>query len=279
MNRRTLLAFVLGLAAPAAMLQASGEAAGPPAKVRLAFVHAGRAGKDAGDFKALLEKAGFAVDLVSARDAARHSFKPYAAVLIGPDTRTGWGDGGRPGTRPGFGGQGRFDRRGGRDGGREGRGRPAEAPADPISRSGKPVLGLGEGGAAYFGRLGLPIGMRSVWHGRQTSVLPVGPEKSPVWSGLKAAHKEGKPFEVYRETGHVGVHVAGKAAGLEPIGREVKSETHFPLVQAQGRYVLWGFQAGPGKMTAGGKELFIAVCRHTAGLGGAKAGKGPGAKE
>jgi hypothetical protein len=87
--------------------------------------------------------------------------------------------------------------------------------------------------------------------------------------------KEGAPFKVYEGTEHVGIHLKERVAGVELIGREVKDADHYPLVKARSRYVLWGFQAGPAKMTAGGKELFIAICRHAAKLGGPKGGEKP----
>jgi hypothetical protein len=94
---------------------------------------------------------------------------------------------------------------------------------------------------------------------------------------VKAA-REGEPFKVYHETAHVGIHLKEKPAGVELVGREVPDAEHYPIVQARSRYVLWGFQAGPARMTAGGKELFIAICRHAAKLGRSKGGEKPASK-
>ena len=47
----------------------------------------------------------------------------------------------------------------------------ASAPtADHIRAARKPVLGLGEGGYAYFGKFGKPIGWPNGWHGPQNTV-------------------------------------------------------------------------------------------------------------
>src|SRR3954468_3482270 len=117
MTARKVLAFVPALLALAGVFPVPGPAAPvpptKPAKVRLAFVHAGKDVKGAADFKKLLEGAGFAVDLVGTRDVAKQDFAPYAAVLIGPDTENDWRAG-----LPNW--------------------RAPPAVADPISRSGKP---------------------------------------------------------------------------------------------------------------------------------------------
>ena len=78
-------------------------------------------------YKALIEANGVAVDEVAIGNVATTDLSQYSLVIIGPDTGSlaEWGD---------------------------------DATVSAIRKGEKPVLGLGEGGYAFFGKYGLAIG-------------------------------------------------------------------------------------------------------------------------
>jgi hypothetical protein len=209
-------------------------------KPKLAYIYTGD-NNSADSFKKLLEEAGFSFAPIRLESVEKTDFSSCAAILIGPDTAAAWG-----GARPA--------------------GRAKQAVRDAIDRAKKPILGLGEGGYSFFGGLGLAIGAGHGWHGRDTSVVPVEPSKSPFWSSSKVAAEDGKPIKVYEKTGHVGIFLPKPPNEVLLIGREERNTTHYPLVHQGPRYVLWGFQAPPDQMTPIGRQLFIAACRYTSAL-------------
>jgi hypothetical protein len=217
-----------------------------PDKPKLAYVH-GDDRAAAGAFRDLLGGAGFACELVPLADAGRSDFTRHAAVLVGSDTEGGWGD------------------------------------AAAVDRAaGRPVLGLGEGGYEFFGRLGLAIGAPHGWHGRDTRAVPVDPARSPFWAGFADLPGGGGALRVYERSGHVGIHLPAAKAGVQPLGREAGSPAHYVLVQQGPRHVLWGFTESPAAMTPAGRALFLHVCRYVVGQGRPAAarreGGGAGAK-
>jgi len=143
-------------------------------KLKLAYIYTGD-NTSADSFKKLLEEAGFSFDPIRLEAVEKTDFSSFTAILIGPDTEVAWG-GARPANRA------------------------KQAVRDAIDRAKKPILGLGEGGYSFFGSLGLAIGAGHGWHGRNTSVLPVDPSKSPFWSSSKVAAEDGKPIKVYEKT-------------------------------------------------------------------------------
>lgn len=97
-------------------------------------------------FKTMLEGRGFSVELILLSDARSADFSPFDLIIIADDTGDlqQW----PPGT-------------------------PGSSPvADHIRNSGKPILGLGEGGYAFFGKHGLGIGWPNGWHGPHDRVSP-----------------------------------------------------------------------------------------------------------
>ena len=89
----------------------------------------------ANDFKALLTSVGFGVDLIPQSTVTATNFTTYTAIIVADDT-------------------GSLDQWGG-----------GLSQVLPITSSSKPVLGLGEGGYAFLGQIGSPIGWPHGWHG------------------------------------------------------------------------------------------------------------------
>ncbi|TMC56972.1 MAG: hypothetical protein E6J19_07370 [Chloroflexi bacterium] len=113
-------------------------------------------------FVSFLSGRGFAVTPVTVASASGHDFTQYTAIVIAhdagrtagcpiPDPRVGcaW---------PG-----------------------ADAAIAAIRDSGKKIVGIGEGGSAFFGRIGLAIDWLHTWYANGTSVVVVD-GSNPIWS-------------------------------------------------------------------------------------------------
>jgi hypothetical protein len=201
--------------------------------VAVAYLHAADK-KDAEAFKAVLDADGFKVELIESGTAGKVDFSKYGMVVIGKDTeRVEWED-----------------------------------IAAAVEKAGRPVLGVGEGGYAFFGRGGLKlaIGSPNGAHNELTNaqaVVPVDPEKSPFWT---RAAISGKEIPVFKSSGNVQIYVPKPIEGVVLLGREQNSAEHYTIVRQDDRFVLWGYTGVPDDLTAEGRKLFLATCRYTASL-------------
>lgn len=183
-------------------------------------------------YKELLEANDITVDLLPLNQVVETNFGPYHLIIIGPDTGylDSWGD---------------------------------KDTLAQITGSGKPILGLGEGGYAFFGKLGLDIGWGKGWHGDENRILVVDPDhaiyKVPYAISIPAPDPI---LTVYNTTTHVGIHLLEPPGDVTVLGREPDNETHYPLVQQTAYYLLWGFSFAPSDMTATGQQLFVNTAWH-----------------
>ena len=156
----------------------------------------------ANDFKALLEASGFTVQLIPLPTVLATDFTVFDLVIIADDTGSlnEW--------PPSVGG--------------------VSAAADHIRAARKPVLGLGEGGYAYFGKFGKPIGWPNGWHGPQNTVRSDNVGAS-YWHVL---NDFGSPppalVRLYTEpVNEVGIYLP-PAVDVTPFGREPDTTDHAP---------------------------------------------------
>ena len=162
------------------------------------------------------------------------SFLPYNLIIIGPET----GDSSQWGT---------------------------PAAVNVIAQSGKPVLGLGEGGYAFFGKLGLDIGYGNGWHGVLTQTYAVDTAHQ-IWSApYDIPIPKDHIVTLYKATGEVGINLARPPGNVVLMGREPDDQTHYNLVQQATFYTLWGFQAGPRAMLDTGQKVFVNVAHFQTG--------------
>jgi Mg-chelatase subunit ChlD len=197
---------------------------------RVAYVYNGESSEDAEAayaFMQLLHQNGFIVELYAAQATPGDTdFSGYELILVSPlsGDSDNWGD-------------------------------PDAYRA--VSESGKPILGLGEGGYAYFGQLGLPIGYPNGYHGEENSVFTVNPEEV-VWHDPYPIPIAGdQTVMVYTTTQHVGLYLPDPLDNVTYIGQEVGDPAYYILVAQDPHFTLWGFQGPPGAMTPAGKDLFI----------------------
>jgi serine/threonine protein kinase len=143
----------------------------------------------ANDFRSYLQAQGYQIDLISQADIFATDFSIYKLILIGYDTgsTSTWGD------NPG-------------------------AQAGQIQATGKPILGLGEGGYAYFGKLGLTIGWGNGAHGSESDIHVIDPGV-PYWnSPYDVAIPGDQIISLYENPGnYVGIYYPAPVAGVETV--------------------------------------------------------------
>lgn len=219
----SLIAFLIAL-----LLAGIVVAETPPrsGQQRLAYVFLNDV-DTANSFKELLTEHEIDVDLIKLDEAAQTDFSSYRALIAANDVQKAWDS----------------------------------AIAKMIAKSGKPVLGLGEGGYYLFGRLHLKIGSPNGWHGGEVAVRPIKSD-STFWSTANFELPDELEAVLYAQSGQVGIHLPNPVEGVIAIGREVGSSTHYVILQQNKRYLLWGFDGSPAQMTTMGKQLFVHACRY-----------------
>lgn len=193
---------------------------------KIAYVYRGNT-EDATSFYNLLVGAGYSVDLVPLADVLSTDFSVYDLILIADDSGSlsQWGTSG-----------------------------DTDAQVAKIVTGFKPIIGLGEGGYAFFGRIPLFIGWPNGWHGLQKQVKKSPGAPSPYYNSLAS-----DPVTHYTTpVNSVGIYTGTKPlpADLIVIGQEVPTYDHASLAQEDCR-LLWGASGNPLAMSADGKTLFL----------------------
>lgn len=180
------------------------------------------------DFKTLLESRGFTVHLIRCPAVMATDFTQFHEIIIADDT-------------------GHLDNWCG-----------AAAGANHIADAHKPLTGLGEGGYAFFGQLGKPLGWPNGWHGPLDRVTPDSTGLSYWHLPTNFGAPPPNPVVLYSAPGNeVGIYLPG-VAGVLPFGLEPTTSDHAPLLAERADCnQLWGFSAGPVSMTGDGKNLFV----------------------
>lgn len=198
------------------------------AQVRIAYIFSSDSSA-ANDFRTFLQSQGFTVDLVPQGSIAATDFSQYKAILIGHETGNAydWGDSGG-------------------------------SQANAIASTGKPVMGIGEGGSSIFSKLGLKIGWGDGWVGSGTDVTVVNPTY-PYWNSphniaIPASHT----ISLYNNsTGFVAIYQPSPPMGIETIALQSGDANHYMLIMQTSQFFLWGFEGAPSAMTSKGQRVFI----------------------
>lgn len=185
----------------------------------------------AGQFKALLEGNGFTVVLIPLAEVLKRDFSEFDLVIIAHDT--GYLNEWPSGTAG------------------------ASPEATHISAANKPVVGLGEGGYAYLGKDGKPVGWPNGWHGPLDAVNPVNTGAS-YWHVPNDFGVPPSPLPLYLQpVAEVGIYLPS-APGTVAFGLEVADKEHAPLIaEKEDCDQLWGFAGPPEIMTGEAKKLFV----------------------
>ncbi len=183
----------------------------------------------ANDFKTFLQAQGFSVDLITPDNLLVSDLSIFRLILIGSDTGTtsNWGDAGGTQTLA-------------------------------LQSSGKPILGLGEGGYAFFGKLGLAIGWGNGAHGSEEKIFAI--DRSAIyWNTPIHVNIPGdKVISLYSNPGdYVGIYLPSPILDVEQIANIPGKEDYYPVVRQSHRYALWGFSGTPSAMTNKGQKVFF----------------------
>jgi hypothetical protein len=123
-----------------------------------------------------------------------------------------------------------------------------------ITSARKPILGIGEGGYAFFGQVPDFIGWPQGWHGPQALLDRAPGAPAPIFSSPNVL--PAGTIKVYSNpSNEVGIYLAGAPADVIAVGMEPPSPDHASMV-FQGCHFLWGFSDDPTKMTGDGQALF-----------------------
>jgi Mg-chelatase subunit ChlD len=199
---------------------------------RIVYIHRGDL-DTAGAYKQLVEDHGVAVDQLEISNVSGADLHKYNLVVIGPETGS-LGDWGTD-----------------------------EAVKHILSHE-KPVLGLGEGGYAYFGKLNLPIGWPNGAHSQGTTVLRNNMADAIWHYPYEFLVEEQRLWQLYVEnSGRVDIFLGDQPAGVEVFGFNDSDGRYADIAMQSGWYMLWGFQDGPKNMTEDGRKLFVNTVYRT----------------
>ena len=203
------------------------------AGTRLAYVYSTDSAT-ANSFKTLLQSNGYLVDLIHQNNVLSTNFGDYRGILIGPETGSHytWGDAG--------GNQ-----------------------ANHIASAGPRVLGLGEGGSAFFSILGLDIGWGDGAVGYQATVHVVDPTTGYWTSPNSISIPANRVLTLYSsDSKYVAIYQPASVSGINEIGRTAEGSSYYPIIVQAGKYLLWGYYEGAQKMSSTGKEVFVNVAKN-----------------
>lgn len=188
----------------------------------------------ANNFYDFLGENGYSVDLIHISSVMATNFNLYHVIIVGYDTGNGsdWGDAGG-------------------------------SMASHIASFGKPILGMGEGGYAYFGKLSLLIGYPNGAHGSAKNVQVVD-FANPIWNTPNHVSIPGDGIiSLYNsDVNFAAIYYPTPLMGTEAIARITTSPNHYPLITQVGPFFLWGFDGRPASMSNKGQKIFINVIEY-----------------
>jgi hypothetical protein len=180
-------------------------------------------------YQSILTQNGIPVDLIHQDQIQNVNLSLYKIILIGHDTGNEgtWGD----------------------EGGTQ---------ANRVNQTGLPILGIGKGGFAFFGRLGLEIGWDNGTVGNGTDLVVVDPT-NPIWTTPNQIDiPDDQVITLYnRVEEFIAVTFETPPASVTPAGRQPDNPNNYPLVRQTERYFLLGFSAHPNDLTETGRKIVV----------------------
>ncbi|MFH1717008.1 MAG: right-handed parallel beta-helix repeat-containing protein [Planctomycetota bacterium] len=136
--------------------------------------------------------------------------------------------------------------------------------AAAIQGSGRPIVGMGEGGYDFFGVLGLSIGWPNGAHGDGDSISVIDP-KHPLFVVPYAIEiPQDRVLRLYTQSKNATLYLPLVPETVTLLAGDAAYPGYYPLALEHDRYLFWGFTESPEKMTEVGKTLFINVVIRTA---------------
>ena len=137
---------------------------------------------------------------------------------------------------------------------------------DAIVASGLPVVGLGTGGNAFFGRLSLPIGYPNGVPGTASAVQVADFGDSQAFYTNIAIPGNGVLAAFTNAQDVISIPLANRLENGVRLAALADNAGAYPIAQTTQRYLLWGFGGEPGAMTDTGRQLFINALRFNTQL-------------
>lgn len=197
----------------------------PQLAVKVAYVY-GADTAAAKNFVDLLSRHAMAVTLVQLDEVLQTDFRQFSLTIVADDTgkQDVWGS--------------------------------ADGQVSQIAKNSK-VLGIGEGGYAFFGRLGLAIGYPRGTHSSALDIYLADPALAIYRTAYNLGAASNSMLPVYRDNvPNIALSVTALGSNTFSTGYQDPNGTYSILV-SQGCNQLWGFTGDPSKMTAVGRNLFI----------------------
>lgn len=200
-----------------------------PAQRKLAYLYLTSSGLGS-DYQKFLQPYGYALEALPLDAIPSIDLSQYRAILIAPETgKDGeWGDQGG-------------------------------SWANRVLASNRPIIGLGEGGFNFFGKIKLLIGWPNGIDTSSREIVALNVNDS-VWKS---------PYQVSILADNV-VPVYNKdsaciASLVQPpfptnvvgYGQWPANVNQFPIIRQDGRFLLWGFRESPREFTTNGAALFL----------------------
>jgi len=179
------------------------------------------------EYRLFLEKREYSTDIIHISDVTFTDLSLYGVLLAGPDTGAsgGWG---------------------------------IEENVSAMKNSGRPVIGIWEGGASLFNALGLSIGGtdRSTFN---DGAVYVTDDRHPIFNepdviDIPSTHV----IDLYTNTSCIGINQGILSPSVFLYGRNVSSQAYYTLLQ-EDCFFFWGFSDSPEAMTETGKVLFCNI--------------------
>ena len=193
--------------------------------------------RDAADtaaaYEEWIEQNGVGVDLIQMESVPHVDLDKYRMFIIGPDTGNlnDWGN---------------------------------DDIIGALVKLERPVLGLGEGGYAFFGKLNLRIGWDKGAHSDGTAVEENLPADAFWHYPYDMVSGEQRLWKLYEEkSARVDILLPRDQTGLASFGLNDVDKRYANLIMENEFWMLWGFQDGPKQMTTEGRQLFINAVYRT----------------
>jgi len=179
----------------------------------------------AAQYAEMLAANGIVTTLIPLDAVPRTGFSDYDLILIGYDT----------------GEEGAWD---------------DDADVAAIQHSLAPILALGRGGNVFLGQLGLHTGYPNGSQGEARHVYALDPAHAIFREPNSIDVPGDQILELYIEDVPViGIGLPEDPGDLNPLASDLDEVPAYPLIQEHARYFFWGFNGGPGLMTADGQAL------------------------
>jgi hypothetical protein len=225
---------LVGVAAQQASTPMRVTATAPQLPVTVAYVYQADTSA-AKSFVDLLSRHGMTVKVIQLDEVVKIDFRQFALTIIADDTgkQDVWGN--------------------------------ADGQVSHIAKNSK-VLGIGEGGSAFFVRWGLAIGNSKGVTSSALDIYAVDPNLAIYRTPYNLGLGRSGVLQVYRDNvPNVALSATSLGSNTFSTGYQDANST-FSILVSQGCNQLWGFTGDPGKMTAAGRNLFINSVQQAIGL-------------